>query len=287
MPITSALRFRILLDLAKQIIFAVDKIPFQLQLLMRKTGHPRIVVPEIGQAVDIPAGTGHIAGWFVTPGRPMEAVVLLFHGIGDRIAYWRRAQHRLAESGVGSLVFHYSGYPGSSGSTTPENLDADAHAAYAWLLSHVPPGTPIFLLGFSLGSGLAAHIAAHINPPPAGLILCEAFTSLRDAARRITRPFSFLGNLLPDVWQTRENVCHIELPILVVHSTGDALFPVSMAQAIHSAAQSSGRQVDLEILTGHAHNAPYLNVPEDYWAAILRFIMRHRNTRHDTTPRPR
>jgi hypothetical protein len=30
--------------------------------------------------------------------------------------------------------------------------------------------------------------------------------------------------------------------------------------------------VELKILGGHAHNAPYLNVPEDYWEAILEFI---------------
>lgn len=272
MPIAPALRFRLLLGLAKRIIFLVDRIPLRLQLPLRKTRTPRILVPETGQAVAIPTEDGHLSGWFVTPERPGQAAVLIFHGIGDHIAYWRRAQHRLAQSGVCSLVFHYSGYPGSTGTTTPGNLASDAHAAYAWLHCHTPPDTSIFLLGFSLGSGLAAEVAAHLQPPTAGLILCEAFTSLRDAARRITRPLPFLGNLLPDVWQTRENVCHLNLPMLVVHSTGDALFPISMAEEIHSAAQSAGRQVELRILTAHAHNAPYLTAPEDYWQAILSFI---------------
>jgi uncharacterized protein len=276
MPTASALRFRLLLGLAKQIIFAVDRIPFPITLPYRQTGQPRLYlsIPEIGASVQFSAGAHLLAGWFVAPAVPIQAAVLLFHGIGDRLVYWRRAQQRLAQSGIASLVFHYSGYPGSSGTTTPEHLANDAHAAYAWILDRIPAGTPVFLLGFSLGSGLATQVAADLRPPPAGLILSEAFSTLRHAARRITRPVGFMANLLPDVWKTSETVRNLPIPLLIVHSTGDALFPVSMAEQIHRAALASGVAVELRILEGHRHNAPYLNVPEDYWAAIVEFIAR-------------
>jgi fermentation-respiration switch protein FrsA (DUF1100 family) len=274
MPIASALRFRLLLGLAKRIIFAVDEIPFPTTLPYRQTGQPRLYLsaPEIGASVQVGAGGHFLAGWFVTPDAPMQAAVLLFHGIGDRLVYWRRAQQRLAQSGIASLVFHYSGYPGSGGTATPEHLAGDAHPAYAWIRDRIPAGTPVFLFGFSLGSGLATQVAADLRPSPAGLILSEAFSTLRQAARRIAWPLGFLANLLPDVWKSSEAIRNLPMPLLIVHSTGDALFPVSMAEDIYRAAAASGVQVQLQVLEGHRHNAPYLAVPEDYWAAIVDFI---------------
>jgi alpha-beta hydrolase superfamily lysophospholipase len=274
MSTASALRFRLLLGLAKHLIFAVDRIPFPITLLYRQTVQPRLYlsVPEVGAAVQFPAGAHLLAGWFVAPTVPVQTAILLFHGIGDRLVYWRRAQQRLARSGIASLVFHYSGYPGSSGSTTPDHLANDALAAYGSLRERIPAGTLVFLLGFSLGSGLATEVAADLQPPPAGLILCEAFSTLRQAARRIARPAGFLANLLPDVWKSCQTVRNLPIPLLIVHSTGDALFPVSMAEEIHRAAEASGVRVELRVLEGHRHNAPYLTVPEDYWAEIVRFI---------------
>jgi fermentation-respiration switch protein FrsA (DUF1100 family) len=261
--------------LAKQTIFAVDRIPWRIPLPYRQTGQPQYLqLSEIGVPVQIPAGAHLLGGWFVAPEGSIHAGVLLFHGIGDRLVYWRRAQQRLAQSGIASLVFPYSGYPGSSGTTTPENLTSDAHAAYACVRERLPAGTSIFLLGFSLGTGLATEVAADLRPPPAGLILCEAFSTLRKAARRITRPVGFFANLLPDLWRTSEKICGVKIPLLIMHSTGDALFPVAMAQEIHAAAVAAGVAVELQIVDGHRHNAPYLTVPEDYWSAILDFITR-------------
>jgi fermentation-respiration switch protein FrsA (DUF1100 family) len=274
----SALRFRLLLGLAKQIIFAVDGIPFRIQLPYRRTAQPsrNLLIPEIGASVRIASGTHLLAGWFVTPAGRVDAAVLILHGIGDRLVYWRQVQRRLAQSGIASLVFHYSGYPGSSGTTTPEQLAANAHDAYGWVRDHLPAGTPVFLLGFSLGSGLAAQVAADLRPPPAGIILCEAFSTLRQAAQRITRPVSILANLLPDVWKTSVQIRQLAIPLLIVHSTGDALFPVSMAEEIHGAAAAAGVAVELRVLGGHRHNAPYLTVPEDYWIVIIEFVLRNR-----------
>jgi len=281
----SSQTFRLLLDIAKEAIFAVDGTFMRFAVLRRLRGLSDLEVPSIGREVRIPSGSRALAGWFVLPEGPVLASVLLFHGIGDRILYWRRAQQRLARSGVASLVFHYSGYPGSEGASTPENLDQDARSAYTWLRAKVP-AVPVFLLGFSLGSGLAAEVAGSLEPPPAGLILAEAFTTLRLAASRVVGPLNFIARLFPDVWKTGENVGSLKLPVLVVHSTGDALFPVAMAEEIFAAAQAGGAPAELILLDGHRHNAPYWTVPEDYWTAILDFIARTSKTQTGPRERP-
>jgi fermentation-respiration switch protein FrsA (DUF1100 family) len=276
MPIGSSLRFRLIMGLVKQAIFAVDRIPFRLPIPHRQSGPPpfRSPIRQIGTPLTVPSGDNLLSGWFVDTDTSLHAAVLLLHGIGDRLIYWRKAQQRLAESGIASLVFSYSGYPGSGGTTTPEQLTIDAHAAYRCLRDRLPARTPVFLLGFSLGTGLAAEVAADLQPPPAGLILCEAYSTLREAARRIARPAGFFARLLPDLWRTTQTIRQLKMPLLIMHSTADALFPVAMAQEIYAAAVAAGVAAELQVLDGHLHNAPYLTVPEDYWTAILSFIAR-------------
>jgi len=276
MHISPSQRFRILLDLGRRIIFLVDGTLARVARVGSAWAphQSSLPVPRAGAPVTITSGERTLEGWLVAPDPPPRAALLLLHGIGDRITYWRAAQHRLAASGVCSLVFHYAGYGKSQGQTTPENLAADAHSAYAWLRDLVPAPVPLYILGFSLGSGLAAQVAHELKPAPSGIILAEAFTTLRLAANRVVRGIPFIANLLPDVWKTRENVAKLEIPLLIIHSTGDTLFPVAMAEEIFAAAKAGGAAAELAILRGYRHNAPYLSVPEDYWAAILDFIAR-------------
>ena len=274
MPIASSLRFRLLLGIAKQICFFVDSQALRINLPSRTSGPRLPVIAELSLAVRIASGGRSLAGWFVPAEGVTRASVLLIHGIGDRIVYCRRAQRRLAQSGIASLVFHYSGYPGSEGSTTPENLHSDVLATYAWLREQNPQ-LPITVFGFSLGSGLAAEVVGSLVPPPSGLILAGAFTSLRQAGGRIVRPARALRFLLPDVWRTCDNVTRLSVPILVIHSMGDSLFPVAMAEEIVRAARSSGTQVQQIVLEAGPHNAPYLEAPETYWAAVIAFVLQN------------
>jgi alpha-beta hydrolase superfamily lysophospholipase len=276
MLISPSQRFRVLLDLGRHIIYLVDGTLARIvpaDSFWAPHFSP-ISTPRVGVPASIVSAGRTLEGWFVASDGPPRAALLLFHGIGDRLPYWRAAQQRLAASGVSSLVFHYAGYGASQGQTTRENLELDALAAYANLRSRVPASLPLYVMGFSLGTGLAAAVAPSLQPAPSGIILAEAFTSMRSAANRVVRGLPFIASLFPDVWRTRENVANIRVPMLIIHSTGDTLFPASMAEEIFAAAQAGGAPAELKILHGYRHNAPYLSVPEDYWAAILDFITR-------------
>jgi uncharacterized protein len=271
MPIACSLGFK-LLDLGKRIIFARDWI---VSVMGRLTGWnlfrtPQI--PEIGFEIRFPSGARTVTGWLVAEDGPLVASALLFSGIGDKSENWRLVQQLLAQSGVRSLIFHYPGYGGNEAEPTQANMEADARAAYAWFVRQVPAGTPVFLVGFSLGSGLSAAVASSLRPVPSGLILSEAFSTLREAAKRAARSLSVLGYLMPDVWRTRENVVGLEMPLFVIHSSGDRLFPVAMAEEIYSAAKDSGVDAAIQVFADYPHDAVYWRVPEDYWAAIVEFM---------------
>ena len=204
------------------------------------------------------------------PGVDGGPVVLLCHGIGETVEHWSAVQALFHEHGIGSLVFNYSGYGKSSGQVRAEHCDEDLIAAYAALRQYVGAEAPVFVLGFSLGSGIAAHGAAALHPPVTGLFLCEAFDSFRGAACTAGVP-RWLMPLVPDVWVTVAAMEHIQMPVWVVHSDGDRLFPLEMPRRITQACGSWG---ELIVLEGFAHNEPYLTTAKTYWQPVIERILR-------------
>ncbi len=95
--------------------------------------------------------------------------VLICHGIGEPIGHWRGVQGFLRERGVSSMAFNYSGYGASEGTIRAEHCDEDFVSAYAELQRRVGGKSAAYVLGFSLGSGIAACGVGKLEPQLAGL----------------------------------------------------------------------------------------------------------------------
>ena len=266
----ATVRFRLLISLAMRII------AFRDELYRRAAARKGLTSPTTTSLASVIYIQGQaLETVSLHPPDPPIAAVLIFHGIGEQLSYWQSVQTLLAQHGIASLVFHYSGYGKSPGTITPDNLHRNAHAAYAALRHIVPTNTPIFLLGFSMGTAVATNVASHLSPPAQGLILCEGFPTLREAAACIASS-SLLARLLPDIWRTVDTVQTLTQPLLIVHSDADRLFPTEFAHRIHRSAQTQqAHPVELFLATGFSHNEPYQNPRLSYWQPILDFISRH------------
>jgi hypothetical protein len=216
-----------------------------------------------------PSGGRRLAGVWVA-GDEGSPVILLCHGIGETGGHWNAVQAFLVQRGVGSMFFNYSGYGKSSGAIRAEHCDEDLRSAYAELRQRVGPDAHVFVLGFSLGSGIAASGVGALAPPPAGLVLCEAYTSFRDAVCATGLP-RWLARGFPDVWKTIAVAPTLEMPVLVVHSDRDRLFPVEMARRI---AHACGGGCELVVVHGLTHNELYLRPTEAYWGPVLQWMGR-------------
>jgi pimeloyl-ACP methyl ester carboxylesterase len=212
----------------------------------------------------LPSGKRRLACAYM-PGVEGGPAVLLCHGIGETIGHWSAVQALLHDHGIGSLVFNYSGYGKSTGRVRAEHCDEDLVAAYAELRRQVGLETPVFVLGFSLGSGIAAQGVEALRPLVAGLFLCEAFDSFREAARAMGAP-RWLTRMAPDVWVTITAVERLQMQVWVVHSDGDRLFPLEMPRRI---AKACGERGELIVVEGLAHNEPYLMAAERYWLPVV------------------
>jgi alpha-beta hydrolase superfamily lysophospholipase len=211
----------------------------------------------------IPSGKRRLSAVYVSAGEETPAV-LICHGIGELVEYWGRVQGLLQGMGVSSLVFNYSGYGTSTGHLCTAHCEDDAIAACKELAGR--GHRSIVLLGFSLGSGVSAAVASRVDID--GLVMCEGFSTLREGAIAMGFP-RWVTRVVPDAWDTVHRVSALEMPVLVVHSDVDGLFPLSMAERVAEACGPRGRLI---VINGVSHNAPIFAPTEDYWQPIADWV---------------
>jgi len=98
----NALRFRMLVTLAKRLILLRDAIIINRTVV----GHRSDGVAPI-TAVEIISGGRRLEARLTSPApAPPIASVLILHGIGERLDYWAEAQQMLACRQIASLAVH-------------------------------------------------------------------------------------------------------------------------------------------------------------------------------------
>jgi pimeloyl-ACP methyl ester carboxylesterase len=203
---------------------------------------------------------------FVTPdASALKASVLICHGIGETVEHWLGVQQLLAANGVASLVFDYSGFGRSSGFFNARRCEQNAVAAFTYL-QRLTESHPVSVLGFSLGSGIAAAIVPMV--PIHRLMLCAAFTSLRKAAVSVGIPKS-LSFAVPSIWDAKKSLATCSVPVLVVHGENDRLFSVAMAEELTG---YCGAQSELVIVLMLTHNEPFYRPHLSYWGRISSWL---------------
>jgi uncharacterized protein len=253
--------FRVALTVASRAVQARD------WAMRRIPGRRAQAAHEWAAAGSIQSGDSLLDAVFVTPGAgAAKAAVLICHGIGEIVPQWFPIQELLAQEGVASLVFDYSGYGRSTGTIDWRQFERDSIAAFD-RLKELAPNLPLSLLGFSLGSGIAAQIAGHVKAER--LVLCAGFTSFRDAARAAWVP-GWLSPLVPPIWAARESLRECCLPVLVVQGDRDKLFNPAMGRELVS---HCGANAEFIQLPARSHNEPFYNPQPHYWGPIISFLL--------------
>jgi pimeloyl-ACP methyl ester carboxylesterase len=246
----------LLLNVTSRVLLRSDRMNGIMERMLSGFSFPK-------ERLVIPSGRRRLSAVYVSAGDETPAV-LICHGIGELVEYWGKVQGLLKGMGVSSLVFNYSGYGTSSGYLSTAHCEEDAAAACRELAARGHRTT--ILLGFSLGSGVGAAVASRLEID--GLVLCEGFSTLREAAIAMGFPL-WVTRLVPDAWDTVHRVSDLEMPVLVVHSDVDGLFPLSMATRV---AEACGPRGTLIVINGLSHNAPIFAPTEDYWQPIAEWV---------------
>lgn len=166
-------------------------------------------------------------GWY-SPAKNNLPTIMVFHGNASSIDSNLHIFRDLQAAGYGVWSVGYPGYPGTEGRPTQANLVAAAIDQYKHLTSM--GAETIIFYGTSLGSGVAAQLAAYHSP--ALIILDAPFNSVLDMARRQV-PALPTKLLLKDQWRSDVALQNINAPLLWIHGTEDNVIPIEQGQKLY------------------------------------------------------
>lgn len=160
-------------------------------------------------------------------------------------------------------LVNYRGYGGNSGKPSKEALYADALVAYdTFKKEH----TEIFLMGRSLGSGVASYVASQREVKK--LVLITPFDTLVNVVQS-KYPMYPIEWMLKDKYDNVENLSKAkETEVLVVIAEGDKVIPNEHSMALVDTLDKSRTRV--ELIEGFGHNN--LQKFEGYYERIRGFL---------------
>jgi pimeloyl-ACP methyl ester carboxylesterase len=148
------------------------------------------------------------------------------------------------------VAFHYRGYRPSTGRPSAAALLEDAPRVFDCAVRD-PVGKNVVAVGFSIGSGVAAHLARERSL--AGLILVTPFDSLERLAREHYRWLP-VRLLLRHRMSPVEALRHVAAPVALIAGERDTLIPPQRTAPLRQAARTL---VLDRTIAGAGHNDIY------------------------------
>ena len=214
----------------------------------------------------IESADGSLSGWIYRCGKEDVPVILYFYGNGETGS---RKMRELREdvrqgyfTGFDMAVFDYPGYGGTPGRSTEESVKETAIAAYDRLRQS---GNPVFVCGYSIGTGAANYVAA--NRDAAALALVAPYADGYDLYNNFLPVFRnpFMRGLVSFRMESRVFAENVKVTPLIVASADDRTVPLASSEALADCFDS----VDFHRLDGRNHAQP----PAD--GECLRLISDH------------
>lgn len=196
-------------------------------------------------------------GWFIPSERDL-GTLLFSHGNAGNISGRIESISQFHKLGMNVFIFDYRGYGKSNGRPSEEGTYRDAEAAWRYLteVREIPPER-IILFGRSLGAGVAAWLASHIQA--GGLALESTFTSAADLAGDLY-PFIPVRLLMHIRYPVLEYMESVSMPVMVAHSRNDEVIPYQHGKKVYEKAGEPKKWLELQgghndgfILTGQAY----------------------------------
>lgn len=177
-----------------------------------------------------------------------ESLMVVFHGNAGNACERTYFFNLLRPHRSNIVLFEYPGY-GKDLSPPAESVILDqAYSLIEHLKENNTAGLPIYLVGESLGTGVATYVASRIKIE--GLILVSAYTSIADVAKK-HYPWLPVNLLLrhkfhADLWAGKTSS-----PAILFHGTEDDIIPIRFA---HSQVQNFTGENRLVEIPGCGHN---------------------------------
>ena len=202
-------------------------------------------------------------GWLVkaAPAPAPAPILIYFGGNAEEVSWLAATAGRYA--GWSLLLFNYRGYGRSEGKPGEAQLFADALQIYDYAAGRAQGGR-VAVMGRSLGSGVAVHLAA--RRPLAGVILVSPYDSVENVAKGIY-PFLPIGLMLKHRFDSLSLAPGIKTPLLGLVASDDRVIARPHSERLYAA--WGGRKQWREIRPADHYS---LAGEPDYWRAISAFL---------------
>jgi pimeloyl-ACP methyl ester carboxylesterase len=220
-------------------------------------------------------GDGAIVGWKDSAADSIPEDVhyaLVFHGNAGHAmhrGYYRNGLRALSDERVQwrTFIFEYPGYGARAGRPSEEAFKRAADEALRSLLEETG-GAPIYLIGESLGSGVASHLAGKYPDAISGILLVTPFTTLAEVGAK-HYPFLPVGWLLRDNYDNRSALTAYNGPLAVLLAESDQVVPAELGRRLYDHYDGPKR---LWVQAGRGHNNLDFNPSADWWSEAFRFL---------------
>jgi pimeloyl-ACP methyl ester carboxylesterase len=169
-------------------------------------------------------------GWFLDKGKTKTVI---YHGRNDEDVAGACELFR-DELDANVLLVNYRGYGQSKGKPGEKEMIADSLALFDLFREEVGvPADRIFLMGRSIGTGIAVQVAA-AHPEAAGLILITPYESI-EAVAHFKYPWLPVKRILRHPFRAIERAPQIQIPALVILAEFDEVIPVESGRRLGEA----------------------------------------------------
>lgn len=208
---------------------------------------------------------GNLLGWRA-PKQAPGIRILVFHGNAGSALDRDYYLELLKSAGIEVILFEYPGYGSRAGEPSEDSFVESALQALAQLRKEAPG--PVWLLGESLGGGVASQLAARRPADIAGLLLVTPFARMTDVAAW-HYPYLPVRWLMRDRWDNSSALAGYPGPVGLFIAGRDEV--VGAAQG-HLLASSLGSRARLWEQPEAGHNTFNTRPDAHPWPEIRAFL---------------
>jgi surfactin synthase thioesterase subunit len=199
----------------------------------------------------------------LSPRQPAQGNVLILYGNGNctvNCAHYVNEIQAVAPLNV--FILEYPGYADRPGSPNQVSLTVAADAA----LEMLPTNQPVYLVGESLGSGVAAHLAGAYPGRIAGVLLLSPFNRLTDVAQ-YHMPVFPVHMILVDRFPSEDDLRRYHGPVGVMVDGRDRVVPEKFGLELYHSYAGPKRLWQFSD-GGHI---TITEPPEKFWGEVIQF----------------
>ena len=219
--------------------------------------------PEKFEELNVKTEDGKLLNGVLFKAEKSKGLIFYIHGNGGSVNSWAHISSHYTDLGYDLFLLDFRGYGKSEGEITSEKQLFDDNQIVYNLFKKKYSEKNIVILGYSVGTGMAAKLASENNAKL--LILQAPFYNLTEMMQK---NFSLIpGFILKYKFATNDYLKKCKMPVVIFHGTNDEIIPFENSLKIKKEFKKGDTLIPLE---GEIHNLITDNL--EYQGALQKIL---------------